>query len=70
MRLAYDGLRIPFENVMMKIIRSLAEIPSRFGPTVVSVGNFDGGVGWASLDSGASEGARTQLSRAVSGHYL
>ena len=27
---------------MMQVFRSLEEIPNNFGPTIVSVGNFDG----------------------------
>jgi riboflavin kinase/FMN adenylyltransferase len=41
-RLAYDGLKINFEIAPMNIYRELADIPPDFGPSVATIGNFDG----------------------------
>lgn len=41
-RLAYDGLKINFEIAPIKIYRELADIPPDFGPSVATIGNFDG----------------------------
>ena len=42
-RLAYDGLVVPIrDSELMDIFRSLDQIPADFGPTVASIGNFDG----------------------------
>ena len=41
-RLAYDGLEILVAASGMKIYRSLAEVPADFGPSALTIGNFDG----------------------------
>ena len=42
--LAYDGLEIDVRQhtSRMRIFRSPAEVPANFGPSVVTIGNFDG----------------------------
>ena len=40
-RLAYDGLEIE-GGVAMRIYRSLEELPADFGPSALTIGNFDG----------------------------
>ena len=42
-RLAYDGLEIVVGGgVAMRVYRSLDEVPADFGPSALTIGNFDG----------------------------
>jgi riboflavin kinase/FMN adenylyltransferase len=50
----------------MRIFRSLEEVPADFGPTIVSVGNFDGiHCGHLSVLKEVTERARQSNSKAV-----
>src|SRR5579863_1266231 len=56
----------PIVSPGMAVFRSLSEIPARFGPSVVSVGNFDGvHLGHREILESVTAEARSTRARAV-----
>lgn len=65
-RIALDGDKMPPSGAAFAVFRSLDEIPGAFGPTVASVGNFDGvHKGHRAILAAVAAEARQRNARAV-----